>query len=191
MSGQDKDQLRLGENPDGNCGQAPARARDPALSDLFLHDERQPHWAGRLLEEPREQRSGQAIRNIPHHHLAARGKQLAEVDLEDVGAQQLDAGQPADNFPQHPQQTVIQLDRNQPPAALSERQRQSSGPRAHLQHLVTGADADLLHQPVAKRSIDKEVLPEPAPGADPVPGEQPAQLLGIGRIGSRAQDGNT
>src|SRR5262249_31679071 len=70
------------------------------------------------------------------------------------------------------------LDRRDVRAAQRERAGQDAEARADLEHRVAGLDTRQGHEPLGAARIDEEVLPQAAPGREPVARQQRADLAG-------------
>ena len=88
------------------------------------------------------------------------GGQGREIDVEDVGLDDVEPGRAA----QPRGQVAIELDDRERAAALEQRTGQRTPARADLDEGLTASRIDRIDDPVEHRSVDQEVLAEPLPG---------------------------
>ena len=114
--------------------------------------------------------------------MTSRGKERRLVDLENVGLHYFYVAHPTNHVSKYRDQAPIELDGDQPAAALSQGHSQRPGSRADLEHLVPARDAGGVGDAVSNGRVDHEVLAERMLGVDAVAAEKSEELVRVCRV---------
>jgi len=152
-----------------------ARGRSQAIGVLLLHQQDGAAHHVALLEQPLEDRCGDVVGNVADDGepvgLMPRGD-LGQIDLEEIGVHQLEAGDRIQLLAEQLDQPVVHLDRDHARRAGREVSGQRAGSGADLDHHVVIANARLLDDALGEVGAREEVLAEALARAQAAAGER-------------------